>query len=258
MEQFVERKDIEGDYNLYFIGDLHYPRGRLNKFQEAIDEVKNDKHGYMIGMGDWIEGINYTDKRYNPEETAQIILQSQSPVNMISEQWDMFEETISPMSSKIIGLLNGNHERSFGNKTSYNELTRICKRLDVPYLGTVALVSTRKLKLMVAHGIGGGVNPGFAINQLHKHSRILADVDIIAEGHTHKLAVYPSIKPLKVCGKDLCQEVQYYCACGSFLANYLIGIDTYAENKMYDPLPIGYIKAEIEDDVIKRIFPVVL
>ena len=102
------------------------------------------------------------------------------------------------------------------------------------------------------HGHGGGNSVGYAYKRLSDYSEIIADVDAVAAGHSHKLGVNIAILPLKLENGDLKQRIQYHCSCGSFLGNYDTEIASYAERKAYPPLPIGYVKMEIYKGEIVR------
>jgi len=259
--EFIKKYELTGtEKAIYLLGDTHYPRGKRNKFLEVIEKIKQDKNSYAILMGDYVESITHLDKRYDAEETAKMILERELPVNLIQCQFELFEEDISKIKEKILGLHLGNHEDTFRKQTGFNELSSMCKRLKVDYLNTIAVFDFKfngnHFFMQTSHGVGGGVTEGFAYNQLNKHNQIFADLDIIAEGHTHKLGVNIAIPPLKISNGDIRQKIQYQCACGSFLANYELGISSYAEKKHYKPLPIGYIKIIFRDNNIDSVTPI--
>ena len=241
------------EMTIYLLGDTHYPRGKRSKFVEVLEKIRKEKEAYMIGMGDWVEGIIASDPRYDPEEIAKMILKYKSLDNLIDEQWYKFESDITPLAEagKIIGLHSGNHNSNFVRRYSYNELRRICKRLDIPYLGDgFALIQItyggeKGALLQTYHGNGGGVTSGYAIRKLENYSRIVDDVDLVASGHTHKLFVNISIAPLKLENGKLKQKLVYQCSTGSFLGNYEVDYTSYAERKAYLPLPIGYVKVKL-------------
>ena len=242
---------------LYIVGDTHYPRGRREKFRKVVDEIKRKPNAYLLGLGDWVEAISQNDPRYDPEEMAQIISKYGHEMNMIDEQWGMFEEDIAPLAlkGKIIGLHGGNHGASWKRRNSYNELKKICRRLDTEFLTdgmAVTNISGKKGKTLMLsfHGTGAGTTTGATYNQLERYGSIVSNVDIIAAGHTHKLGVNISAARLKLIDGKLQDKVQYHCSCGSFLGNYEEGVASYSERKAYTPLPMGYVKVTLIDGVI--------
>jgi len=252
---------IDGHKEIYLVGDTHYPRGNRNKFLSVIEEIENNKDAMMIGMGDYTESISHNDPRYNPEETMSIVQQTDKKLNMINEQWDMFEDDIQCIKDKIIGLHLGNHGGNIMRRYANNCLSSICKRLNVGYLGDGVTLheiryNDKVIKMQTRHGIGAGRMAGHAYNKIDEDSRIFADMDVVANGHTHKLGVNIMIAPMEVSNGDVKQKIQYHCATGSFLPNYLDGITTYGERYAYRPLPMGYVKVIINDGVITHVMPV--
>ena len=129
--KIINIKQPVKEMELYILGDTHYPRGKRKKFLQVLGEIESNPNGYMLGLGDWCECINATDPRYSPEEMAEIIAKYASPLNMMDEQWSMFESDIQPITNKIIGTHAGNHESQFTRRHGHNELKNICKRNDV-------------------------------------------------------------------------------------------------------------------------------
>ena len=244
---------LSGKKSIYLVGDLHYPRGSVKKFQEVVERISEDYNSLMIGLGDWIEGIIPGDPRYHPVEAHNISKNNkENNLNMINNQWDDFEDMIKPISNQILGLHSGNHGGNISKRYSCNILESICKRLDIKYLGEETAVwdfnsKNNHVFFQTFHGSGGGVTPGYAVTKADKCSRIFADINVVAMGHTHKLSINTSIQPLDVKGDKIKQNVQFQCNCGSFLPNYLEDMPSYGERKMYPPLPMGCIRVDLDD-----------
>lgn len=258
-----QKIDMRGKKSIYLVGDTHFPRGSRSKFQQVVNRIKNDSNSYMIGLGDWTEGITHSDPRYSPEEAYNIAKKSESNMNMLNNQWDVFEEDIKPISGQVLGLHSGNHGSNVTRRYNSNFLESLCKRNDIFYIGEETCIwnfvsNSNRLLFQTFHGVGGGTTPGYAVSQVDKKSRIVKDVDVIAMGHTHKLAVNVSINPLTVDDDGIKQNIQYQCNCGSFLPNYVEDEPSYGESKMYPPLPMGYVRVDITDCVIDRVIPVPL
>lgn len=255
----------DGLYELYFLCDTHFPRGKYNLFTRVIEEIAEKPYRKLIGLGDWVEGIIPGDKRYNPEEISFFIKKYGDDINMLDVQYEYVEEAFEPLvrHHQIIGLHNGNHELPIMKHDSMNLLRGMCKRLRTECYGSGAAITSLRnhkgvINILSHHGVGGGVTPGYAYNQLDKHSNIFDDIDVIAEGHTHKLGINISEDRLKHNGKGLHHTPQYHLACGSFLGNYDFGYSSYAELRMYKPLPLGYVKMTIDGCKIREVATVVL
>ena len=247
--------EVDKSFDLYLLGDTHFPRGKVDIFKETINDIRRRKNAKVIGLGDWIEAIKYGDPRYDPEEIAAEILKHGGEINMINEQWNQFEEIIKPLAQqgKILGLHQGNHEYQFTKRHSYNGLKAMCNRLDIKYLDYLPAIwrfkyGNEETKIMTLHGVGSGVAEGYEVRQLDKHARLFDDIELIAEGHTHKLTVTSTSDRLKITDdNDLKQNKQWRCACGSFLGNYDVGRASYSQRALYKPLPIGYVKVSFEE-----------
>jgi len=253
-----ESIDIPNKCNLYLLGDLHYPRGKREKFLQVVEEIKNDPHAKVIGLGDFCECIKDGDPRYDPEEIAHYIQKHGSSINMVQNQFILFEDDIQPIKEKILGLHEGNHELQFRKRNSVNLLKMVCDRNEIPYLGSNFVYwtlngSDKTTHMMTNHGTGGGVSLGYHLKKLDSASRILSKVDLIAQGHSHQLTVNASCGPLDVDSEGLKQNKQFRCACGSFLGNYDLEIENYAEVKGYLPLPIGYVKVILDKGEISAV-----
>ena len=249
---------LDGKKSIYLVGDTHYPRGIRQKFQHVVETIKNDRNSYMIGLGDWTEGISHLDPRYNPEEAHSISQRGQENLNMINNQWDDFEEDIKPITSQILGLHSGNHGSNVTRRYNSNYLESLCKRNSLRYLGDEVAIwkfvsGEHSAVFQTEHGCGGGVTPGFAVNKADAISRIFAGIDVVAMGHTHKLSVDIGMQPMDVSGDDIKQVYQYRCNCGSFLPNYLVDSPSYGERKLYHPLPMGYVRVDMDDCVINNV-----
>jgi len=257
----ILEKKIPNKCNLYFIGDIHLPRGKRNKFQQTVEEISKDKHGKVIFLGDYCEYIKDGDPRYDPQEIAHYIQKYGDSVNMIQKQFTQFENDIKPLidNKQILGLHEGNHEYQFRKRNSVNLLEMMCDRNDLEYLGSNYVYwklngTDDTTTLLTNHGCGGGTSIGYHLKKLDSASRILNKVHIIAQGHTHQLTVNASCGPLDVTSNNkLKQNTQYRCACGSFLGNYDLEVENYAEVQGYHPLPIGYVKAELDKGKIKSV-----
>jgi len=265
MKNLLDKK-IKDAVNLYFIGDTHYGNAGCvrTKFLETLNQIKKDPDAAVIFMGDCVDAINQTEKRANPEEIAHNIMSHEKFINLISEQWKMFEEDISMIKDKIWGIHSGNHGDKFMRNTCVNELRRICERLNVEYLDSGLAhwhVHNHKGEIFIetGHGTGGGLTAGYVYSNIEKRSNYFKDMDIVARGHTHKLGVNLSVASMSF--NDDGEPVgksQYHCATGSFLRNYVPGITGYAERSEYPPLPIGYVRATIIDGKITEVKPVPL
>lgn len=76
--------------------------------QADINKVRDDPNGYWIGGGDFIDAIaRKNDKRASQNTLAPWCSRVD---DVIKAQLDRFEELVTPIASKCLALLLGNHE----------------------------------------------------------------------------------------------------------------------------------------------------
>jgi len=272
--QFVHRT-VPANFNLFLFGDvhigtlLHYEAG----FDQFIDTLQNPydgvKHNIAIGMGDYIEAIDHSDRRF---DVHSVDLQKIRP----EQQMDAFIEKIKPVRKKIITLLDGNHEYKLVKYHNYVQYA--CDRLRIPY-GTYTAVTTfarrdegHMFKAFVTHGNGQinsiaddperlEANLNLSLKRKLKDQQ--GDCLVMAMGHTHKLLVARPKKKLYLTssGNDMEQHYtkseqtaqyihpdhRYYINTGSFLRLYLKGISGYAERALYKPMEMGFAVVKVRD-----------
>jgi hypothetical protein len=135
--QFVDRT-VPANFNLFLFGDvhigtlLHYEDG-FDKFIDMLNSPYDGvKHNAAIGMGDYIEAIDHSDKRF---DVHSVDLGKIRP----DQQMDHFESKIKSSAKKIVLLKFGNHE---GKLTKYYDyVNSACRKLSIPY-GTYTAITT--------------------------------------------------------------------------------------------------------------------
>jgi len=245
---------------LYGIGDVHLGSAGSDKvkLQAKIQEIKDNPHAYWIGMGDYCECINPTDKRFDPYSIdPEYTLKSLT--NLISKQRDDIAAYFEPIKHKCICLLAGNHEET-ARLHFYRDVTlELCSRLKVRYGGYDAFIklSMKRIKdvwaitLYVSHGFGSSRKSGAKVNRIEDVMDTW-DADIVMLAHEHqKIACPPRLRMKLVGDKDplytnrddrgLRIEVRHQVGVmtGSFLQAYVPGAMNYGEKKLYRPNALG-------------------
>ena len=261
MEICERRFDLEGmkDYiNIYFVGDVH--EGNVNhaadEFRRAVAIIKDDPHGYWIGMGDFVDAVVYTDKkRFNPV-TIDPEYRVKDLKDLPRKQINNFFEKVKPIKDKCLALLIGNHEETIikhYHNDIYDMLLRRFKMQPekMGYVGFFRLKlytqGQRRFSVLLAlnHGDGGGgFREGYPINKLHDVFRAY-DADICVMGHVHQL-VEDDRKVMTVDQNgNLKKRFRYWGISGSFLKTYNDGTANYFEHKGRWESHIGMLKATI-------------
>jgi hypothetical protein len=278
--QFVDRT-VPANFNLFLFGDvhigtlLHYEDG-FDKFIDMLNSPYDGvKHNAAIGMGDYIEAIDHSDKRF---DVHSVDLGKIRP----DQQMGHFESKIKSFAKKIVLLKFGNHE---GKLTKYYDyVNSACRKLSIPY-GTYTAITTFSrrpkngskkeqylFKSFTTHG-NGSINSiaddperleaNLNLSLKRKLKNKAGDCALMAMGHTHKLLVAGPKKKLYLTSGNgeleqhytqSDQAAQYihpdhrwYVNTGSFLRLYLDGVSGYAERAMYDPMEMGFAVARVRD-----------
>ena len=216
------------------LGDIHIGSRLFDrqKFLERLNAIKNDRTRYWLGMGDYIDNIRpykggTIDKRWN---YSVIDREYMTP----EEQLTAFVNLVKPIANKCLGLLWGNHEWNTIDYDEFNE--RVCRRLGVPFLGSMAFVQLRIRRqdvkrtviIWACHGSYAGMRRGGAVNRLEELSAKY-DADIYLHAHTH----YKDFFPGEGYGLDengnLITWNKMYALTGTFMRQHVVGIESYHE-----------------------------
>lgn len=255
MEIVTKKIDIRQGYpEICFMGDTHIGAKAFDEanFKNAIKYIADKPNRYMVGMGDFVDTITFSDRRFSIDEVDKRLM-------YIDEQFQALEEYLMPIKEKIIGLHIGNHETKFAMRQAYNGLKQVCRTLDVPFLDDTAVElitltkkgkKEHKWKIHSCHGYGGGWTLGAVVNRVLKEPAIIRDSCIHAFGHSHKLFAILYSLGLSEESRRMIPAYAWFLNTGSFLRSYLIGASTYAERKHYTPNPMGFAIARLGRDEI--------
>jgi UDP-2,3-diacylglucosamine pyrophosphatase LpxH len=272
------------DLDLYMIGDIHIGTtlAHIDGFGQALRDVRKNKRARVILMGDLIEAIEVTDKRFDIDTVDKNMLRPEQQAKWIAE-------AMRPIVNKIYVVLQGNHETKLLRTT--NVTMTICEQLGIPqafgtYSSVVNFLNSGKtyLKGYVTHGfrsisttaddpIRQQANMGLALKRLLKKK--MGDVHFMAMGHTHKLLVHPPITELYLTNDGVKAKQRYYDSTqtggayihpdhrwyintGSFLRSFANDTSGYAERFGYDPVELGYAVMEIRNRAIKNVHKVII
>ena len=227
--------NIGNDANLYFIGDSHIGTKNFDNiaFKKTIDLIKKDNKARVILMGDLIEAIIPTDKRFD--------LDNIDPANITAEkQYFTIRKFLKPIKEKIVCILSGNHEEKLKKLTSFDITHMLSEDLDTIDVGYSALLKLSNNKtIFVTHGDSTGTSIQGRIKKLLSIvNNFKRKPDIVCMGHTHALQLINNAY-LK---DDLNTGVDYLALTGSYYKTYIDGEENYGSRKLYSPLPTGCIK----------------
>jgi len=229
----------------------------MRKLKIMLKWIARSKDVYMIGMGDLIDAINISDKRFSPDEIHPEYYGKLS--RLVQEQVDTCVGLLEPIRDKIIGLAIGNHELHITKSYHYDVMTELCGRLQVKYLGWTSITRFRVTKLkhstsrvvtiFAEHSLVGGKKKGNKINSLEDRSNDF-DCDVYIRGHSHdKIATTKTQLYVPRTGKLSIQErKRVYSICPSYFKSYREGSMSYAEVAGYSPTSTGVVRIDLNFD----------
>ncbi len=251
----MEVKDIHIPYKrsnstfyLYGLGDIH--AGTIHCVEDhikrKIDEIKNKKNAYWIGMGDYAEFITPKDKRFDPN--LKSIAEWVEPDNIAHCQTEWLSKLFDPIRKKCVGLLYGNHENSIRIYNHDNVIKNLCENLGVDNLGFscfLRLFFHRKnsneshlIKGAFTHGSSGAITEGAKLMALMRWMK-QNDTDIHGYAHIHDF-IQKSLSQMTISSQGkIKSEIRIGATTGSWFRTYTQGIiASYGELKTYPPTEI--------------------
>ena len=175
-----------------------------------------------------------------------------------------------PIKHKCLGLLIGNHEKSYEKHTQQDSLHGwLCEELGVPNLQYSAFfdlvfvrrsvkapilqrnspkngTSTRRLfRVFCYHGAGFATTPGGKLNKLIQFMQSF-DANLYFCGHVHDRTARkePAINADSSC-THLTHRTRLGVIAGSYLKTYEQGVTTYGEQRGYRPTALGASVVEV-------------
>ena len=238
------------------IGDIHLGNAccDIEKLKEMVNWIKDNPNVYWIGMGDYIDCINYTDKRFDPNTVSKEYRDNLS--NAIPLQIRDVITILSPIADRCLGLHRGNHEETIRLRYMYDVMYKMWEEWKVPLLEDSAITRlvfrydygklphSSHFDIFSTHGSSGGRKGGAKINRLEDMIGFI-DADIYLMGHSHikvtetKSVLYADTQ------MNLKNRKRILAVTGCFLHGYQQGVSSYIEKWGYPPTDTGVIKISI-------------
>lgn len=244
-----------GDYfSVIPIGDIH--SGIINCDEERlkadIDYIRTHKNVYWVGMGDYCEFVNSSDKRFDvrllvPELRVELD-------NLAYKQSDRIIKMFKPIASKCLGMLEGNHEEYIKRAYHVNVQEYICNSLRVRNLSCQAFITlqfiyekgrlTSSVVIWAEHGHVAGKKVGGNLNYLHDQASNF-NADIYLCGHSHKKVCDSTVRLEIAFGGGIRAKKLSYGITGSYYRGHWEGTATYQQKNCYPPTNVGCLKIKI-------------
>lgn len=163
------------------IGNKHTAYGLI---ELVLDWIYKTENVYVIGMGDLLESATKTSVGTFDQD------------KYLTQQVVLANEYLKPIAAegRLMGLLEGNHERRVFRNTGLDVTYLLAKYLNVDYFykGIFLKINVIKGKniqtytFYATHGSSGAWTPSGKMNALYRLAYI-ADVDCYLMGHLHSL-----------------------------------------------------------------------
>lgn len=244
-----------------FVGDVHDGAEDCDTelFEASIDRIARQKNHYLFGMGDYGEYINFTDKRFDPRDYPNTAISELS--NFANYQADRLVKKFSPVKSRILGMLRGNHDETVCTKYHYDVHAYLCRQLssdgqsiglDLGYSAILRLkfiragAAVRTIKICAHHGHGGGRRPGAKINKVEDLVNSYPNCSIYAMGHCHDLFLRPYVAvDIAERRDDFVEYPRMMLMSGHYKKIVTAANSTWGEKKQFSPTARGCVTLEI-------------
>jgi len=214
------------------------------QFDGWLEWMKNTPNAYTILMGDLFETA-LKDSKSNVYEACY----------NVKEAKDLMTETLKPISHKILGAFDGNHEERVVRATGESPIAHLCERLNIDYFPSwcayyfLQVGESRGSKdkrrpytytLFAHHMTGGGKTTGGKLNKVAQLKQ-MAQAEIYCGAHVHMKtgAVQRYIVP-DYQNKKLIPSKETYCTTGSFM-----GYADYSVRGMYQKPETGAVRIRL-------------
>ena len=254
-------------FRLYPFGDVHWGARACDEeaARDYLARLAADPYGIGLLGGDLFEAIPQTDPRFDRETLAGWCKDAR---DVMLEQKRYAEAALAPVKDKLIGGIEGNHERVLRDKQGRDLHGWLCETLGIPdltYSAFIRLVFHRKspgqrskaatttFLIHAAHGKqAGGVLAGSERNRLGRRlERIHADLCLVGHSHwrevlddTQKLTAPRHGRLPEQCTLFRPQAANW----GTYYRTAPVGPSTYAERAEYHPKDIGGVIVEFTPD----------
>ncbi len=238
------------------LGDIHEGNAgcAVDKLKHYVSMIKDSENTFWIGIGDYIDAINYSDPRFDIKTVASKYVGKGDIDKLVQMQIDTIAEIFDPIKDKCLGLHRGNHEEAIRRHYHYDVLYELWKKLKVKQLEDVAITRlafknkranwTSAFDIFSTHGFGGGRKMGGKINKL-EDIMLSFESDIYLMGHLHTKSIINKNIPYVDKGGNLMAKKKVGAITGSFLKGYVLGASSYVEKALYPASDMGTVEISV-------------
>jgi hypothetical protein len=253
----IKMKDISRDqwYSIIPLGDIHLGNigCDIEKLKKQINYIKEKENCYWIGMGDYVDCINYTDKRFDPTTIAKPFVNNLA--NCVPLQIEELMKTLNPIKNKCLGLHRGNHEEKIRLKYHHDLIYEMRKLWDfnVPDLEDSAITRLRfvydkedytnmySFDIFSTHGNVGGRKGGAKVNRLEDLIGYV-DANVYLMAHSHIKLTFSRGVIYVDKNLNMKYKKRILAVTGCYMNGYIENGSNYVEKWNYPPTSTGSVK----------------
>ena len=199
IEKLIDYKSRTAKFPIYPLGDLHLGAVHCdeNLLRDKVEEIKNTPGAMWLGMGDYGDCITPSDfKRWDGRILASWMRGEED--NIGATQVRKVDEILSPIWSKCLGLIEGNHDETIRRFNHYNFMKELLiianKKHTVPYAGVSCFVrlsfkrlngSVNDVIIHARHGEGSARTSGARALAVLRLCQSMINANITFMGHLH-------------------------------------------------------------------------
>ena len=237
-------------WRLHVIGDVHLGnRGcSEDRFAERVAQIAADPCALWVGVGDYVDAIDYRDPRFDAEQLPHGT-EARDLVRWGEVMRKRAADHLKPIARKCVGIGYGNHEDHFMQAKASREWwdalrSDLGNPTDLGYCAFLDLAFKvrgveHSYRIATHHGAGWASSPGGKLNRLRSFLEAFL-ADIVLTGHTHERLDHSLVclAANSAC-TDLVEMARVGVVCGTWLRTYTVGPAGYGEKRGYRPVPLG-------------------
>lgn len=260
IEVEIKCKSRSDRVELFPFFDLHVGKANCNEdaIKKQVQEILRrvgipGRHIRVLLGGDALNSVSPSDrKRFDFSDIADWILSGTKEqikdnlAAMPNREINRVHGLLRPIKDKIIGALEGNHEKSLRKYHNIDVQEELCEKLGCPNLSDEALIRFRfkrtgghvtSMVVYMRHGYGGGRKAGAEPSKLYDMLAEWECADVCLSGHTHMFCILPpkavAVLPKRGNAQDVIWKHRFAANPGSWLGTHTIGRGSYESQACY-------------------------
>lgn len=236
MLELVEH-DLGDHDHIYLVplSDFHVGDKRFDgdKLQGYIDWIRERPNAYSFLNGDLMDAITVSS-------VGNIYDADMTP----NDQLKYVKRALEPIGDRVLGVVEGNHERRISTKTGIDVSEMIAEHLGAPYSREMMALKLRfgqgrngkpmVYTLLYTHGTGGGRTQGGKSNALARMG-LIGLFDVYSIAHIHHMSTFQQVFMVPdLQNGQIMERKLTFVSSGSY-----VRYGGYAAEKMYSPVKLG-------------------